>query len=1485
MTISPQSMQKSESREKQMPPSTPVERKVERIEKQNAHSSPGRLDVVKRSNLSRSLGSKQSGEGLRLSNMKWKKKKQKQKSLIQVTMESGEAEPYPDSVGLKRMQMNAHRYRDIYKKKRMDVLSGKLNLHSQLASSAKQEVQSGKAESGLRSIGVKRKETDARSYKAKLNKKRMVDTLPDVDEELEGSNILSQVGGGDVREIDSEQRGKKEDLRYECSGRMVEKIRVEHVNKANGAPERCISSLRGSDVDALENDISAESIPGHSVMDKPLEPPDGNVFEKSGIAYAVRESVNDTGTVLTNISSTDNMEVPESASLTQLGRSLGGFMDAVNCEKHIYPNGMRSTMDSELDHTSMDAGKNVCSAVVDNAPSSLHERENDNLLGLRVECAEKRRTISIDVDMDEPEEIIASSDEQRSLQQKQAPKDKVSGSEIKDNKKRIKEKCDKGIKKLVQQQWEEIQEFHRIWEEKRVQLENGYKLDSAFIRCIYGQGSMRINKLKLLDEDIAKKIEEHKILKDMNLKVLEAKQLAALKDEREKVAYFLAKAKACCSEIQSVDDPHLLESQSEDPGRSQAIAKITVTGPENVLRSEQHIEEQSHNKIVCDLHGDDVMPSNTSVTVSAEAVGCTVPTETVNNLINIIPERRMGIVHCERTSVVTAEPPKELNPHGERVSDIIPLSEQSKEVFTVVPEAVCTDIVGHGCSVESHNAHLRVYDKVYKVDLPENVMNQSKEADKLINGVRSLLPLEQAIASTDHCGLITQSQVAQDEYNQCSVSAELQDQDAPVTKNQSTTAVEETILEAVEAATSVQSNLEVIENCERLLPVPAYISPGCNHVPASEVEHQPQDEARSSSQIAEASLHLTKELEALSYQAPSQSGGSLELHPPVSHVNSTLDGEILEPAEAVTSVQSNHEVIENCEQLHQVSAYVSPGCDQFSASEVEHQTQDEARRSSQVAESSSIHLIGIEQLTNQATTQSGGNLELHPPVAPVDSTLDVAILESVDAVTSIQPNHEVIGNREQLQQVSFYVSPGCDQVSASEVEHQGQDEERSYSQTAEASPHLAEELEALAYQANSQCGGNSELHPPVANVVSTLDGNHLDLGSPNRVENEPSCELNNSAVINVTMSEAVTSTLGLPNQAALQLGEHVTHLHGPSNLLVYPFHHVGSWNPTSSFHAKPLEDELHRLQKECEQVIKVHEDNKSQLKSDCKKEIQEIITQICDKYARKLQDAEATYCLRKNELDSNYNKVFMHKILAEAFKSECFNLRPSQHPGTQEAMQSGYMQNLNHPFRPTSVRPSPEISACRPASGLHTTAPNVQPVQLCVSHSTRPSNVAGSSSSQPVQPLQRGPALSHNVPTRPPHIGTLTPSTGNVRVGREIHAQAPHLQAFRPAASKYVASVAAFPPSVPRQRASILRPVDSSPFSQHPPQQAPPVQYQPLLRSHSQTPQPVFTNSVSHGLLAPPSISQSTQEMRMDMDNQPRVQDLPSNVVYLSDDD
>lgn len=83
-----------------------------------------------------------------------------------------------------------------------------------------------------------------------------------------------------------------------------------------------------------------------------------------------------------------------------------------------------------------------------------------------------------------------------------------------------------------------------------------------------------------------------------------------------------------------------------------------------------------------------------------------------------------------------------------------------------------------------------------------------------------------------------------------------------------------------------------------------------------------------------------------------------------------------------------------------------------------------------------------------------------------------------------------------------------------------------------------------------------------------------------------------------------------------------------------------------------------------------------------------------------------------------------------------------------------------------------------------------------------PSLVAGSLSaasphitSPPVQ--SHHPSVFLNTPTRPPNISSISPPTGNLQVGSEIRAPAPHLQPFRPATSMSANSL----PSLPRQQA------------------------------------------------------------------------------------
>lgn len=72
------------------------------------------------------------------------------------------------------------------------------------------------------------------------------------------------------------------------------------------------------------------------------------------------------------------------------------------------------------------------------------------------------------------------------------------------------------------------------------------------------------------------------------------------------------------------------------------------------------------------------------------------------------------------------------------------------------------------------------------------------------------------------------------------------------------------------------------------------------------------------------------------------------------------------------------------------------------------------------------------------------------------------------------------------------------------------------------------------------------------------------------------------------------------------------------------------------------------------------------MKSDCEKEIEELVSQIRKKYELKHQETEAAFILKKNELDKNQNKVLRNKILAEAFRSKCLDLRPSGVPGMRQ---------------------------------------------------------------------------------------------------------------------------------------------------------------------------------------------------------------------------
>lgn len=916
--------------------------------------------------------------------------------------------------------------------------------------------------------------------------------------------------------------------------------------------------------------------------------------------------------------------------------------------------------------------------------------------------------------------------------------DKVAECEIEEKLKKIQKKCDKRLKILIQKQQEEVKKFHRIWEEKRERLENEHKLESACIRSIHGQGSVAIDKLKLLDSDFAKKMEEFNRLKDMHVKDLEASQLSARSYERQKAASWLARAKACHNELKDVDES--VGSQSKDKvGCSEACAHNTICAPENAAPIfKQHTEDTNPNKDVHLMQGNDVAPSNTCVIAHAEAVGSTVPTETADHLLSITSERELGTCSSERTSI--AELPIELihSSHtteemasgflpgsGELVSDEILMVPASEEIPTEVPANVSEDVsLVH--PVERTDVSNKKCDKGDLTDSNLSDDVNQRDGNESIGGClslaeQSLLPPTETVAPSD--GSLPRSHVLLE-----SSSGEFRDEDAPVSENQSALQVEVAISKHTDSETPSPSN-----------------------------DHLPE------------------------YQ-------------------STLQVE--------------------------------------------------------------------------------------------DGTSDC-----IDSEPPTQSNHE------QLQPDCIDVSLSCDQTLATEVEHENHDRERIL--IPETSPQLSGEPESLPYQITSQSGQDLVEHPPVA-----LMGSTLGLGLVNQVDHVPNGELFAFSQSNASMPQAVVNTAELPNQVLLQSEVDLSHARGSGNLTSQPAYEVPTWYPTPSLHAEPLQIELLRISKETEKAVKVHEDLKLLLKSECEKEIQEVIAQIQNKYKAKLHDAETAFLLKKNELDKNHNKVLMNRILAEAFRSKCLDLRPPGPPGMQLATSSSFMQQLQqlsmqrpvrHPVSsvsqpqtmvptvqasqqlplPNSTAPSPVFVSSRRQPRIVT--PTVQAAhQPLLPHSAGPPpGFVSSSGCQPaanqhnptpaVQTVRHASARLSGLPTRPPRISAITPSTGNLRVG-EVRSPAPHLQPFRPSTSASAASLPSHSQAMPSQQSPTPR-LATSPFSQHTPQRTAHSQVPPLPQ---QLPLPT-TNPISRNrpqsesrLSAPHNSSQSAVQLLIDMDR-PRV--------------
>ncbi|CAK7340493.1 unnamed protein product [Dovyalis caffra] len=321
----------------------------------------------------------------------------------------------------------------------------------------------------------------------------------------------------------------------------------------------------------------------------------------------------------------------------------------------------------------------------------------------------------------------------------------------------------------------------------------------------------------------------------------------------------------------------------------------------------------------------------------------------------------------------------------------------------------------------------------------------------------------------------------------------------------------------------------------------------------------------------------------------------------------------------------------------------------------------------------------------------------------------------------------------------------------------------------------------------------------------------------------------------------------------------------------------------------PLENELDRIRKETAQIIKIHEDTKLQLKSDCEKEIQEVVAQIRSKHDVKLKEIESEFLCKKKEMDDIKNKVLMNKILAEAFRAKCMDSKASSTPFRQQEMTSSIVQQLLQLSQPTAQRPiiTDPYSTGLLSAGLQPTptcTPPAPPRQVVHSSElfsgtpTRPPHISSTlTSTSPAPPRQvvHSSALFSGTPTRPPHISSISPTTSNLRVSSEIRAPAPHLQRFRPSLSISTTGLPSFPRGMQSQQVST-----TSPTLSEIPSRAP-------ATAHQSGPRTMTNGRESMGI-SPSRTSLQGLESLMNVDNQtntnppqafsfPPLTDLSSN--------
>ncbi|GAB2233649.1 hypothetical protein Droror1_Dr00002876 [Drosera rotundifolia] len=216
---------------------------------------------------------------------------------------------------------------------------------------------------------------------------------------------------------------------------------------------------------------------------------------------------------------------------------------------------------------------------------------------------------------------------------------------------------------------------------------------------------------------------------------------------------------------------------------------------------------------------------------------------------------------------------------------------------------------------------------------------------------------------------------------------------------------------------------------------------------------------------------------------------------------------------------------------------------------------------------------------------------------------------------------------------------------------------------------------------------------------------------------------------------------------------------------------------SSSMTLEPLQVEYDRVCREKDLAVDVHEKKMSQLVKDRDKEIEEVVAQISQKYDSLRAEAEASFSVKKKELDLIQEKVLMNKHLAEAFRLKVPDYRALL--GMRQAA------NVNHAQQPLQQQRPATIPVSRTSSAPSSSASSVYgQILASISAPTAPAPAAPAPApSGPVAGRSPTPLPNNLVRpprTQPPVISSISPNISCYQQNMvERRAPPPHLQSFR----------------------------------------------------------------------------------------------------------